>query len=146
MPETVLCNAPGSISGSYHNGGGFKSKPGAYQALHQPAALGPDLLDVPEDVDDAVLLGQLDVGVDGQVHPRPSGPVARRTKRTTGELNDLNAKLGAVFKKVGPLAYLQWTMTGPSWLSGWWFITFRTRRRNSSKALEKGLEWQGHSV
>merc|ERR1719284_1862677 len=37
-------------------------------------------------------------------------------------------------------------MTGPSCVSGCWFITCLTLLLNSSRALLKGLLWQGHSV
>ena len=46
-----------------------------HQRLDEAPPLLSHLLEVPVDVEDAVLLRQLDVGVDGQVHAGPAGAV-----------------------------------------------------------------------
>ena len=52
----------------------------SYHGLDESSALQPHLLEVSVDVEDAVLLRQLDVGVDGQVHAGPTGAVTDRNQ------------------------------------------------------------------
>ena len=51
-----------------------------YHGLDESSALQPHLLEVSVDVEDAVLLRQLDVGVDGQVNAGPTGAVTDRNQ------------------------------------------------------------------
>ena len=142
-----------------------------YQRLHQASAKAPDLLQVAVDVKDPVLLAQLNVGVNGNVDSRsPSTVTLKKTKTFTTTDKWVWKELGHSFITVTnssqshqrqikeiilvsliiilikSWSYLQWTITGPSWVSGCWFITCLTLRLNSSRALLKGFEWQGHSV
>ena len=51
-----------------------------YHGLDESSALQPHLLEVSVDVEDAVLLRQLDVGVDGEVHAGAAGAVAEKRR------------------------------------------------------------------
>ena len=115
----------------------------SYLGLNEAPPQPSDLLEVAKDVKDAVLFTKLDIRINDNVNPWPSSPVTERMTRVI--------TLSMRWKNISQLSqiyesHLQWTMTGPSWVSGCIFITCLTLLRNSSRALLNGLLWQGHSV
>ena len=66
----------------YYGGQGVWS---AYLGLHQPAPQPADLLEVAEDVEHPVLLAQLDVGVDHDVHAGAARAVTGDGEEEEGE-------------------------------------------------------------
>ena len=66
-----------------------------HQRLDEPPPLLAHLLEVTVDVEDAVFLGQLDVGVDGKVHAGPAGAVTacNRTLAVNDGKNTVRTKI-----------------------------------------------------